>query len=43
MTSLAARKYRTDAIRCGASQPIPALVLSNARTEGVHLKEILDS
>jgi len=36
MTGLAARRFRTDAILGGASQPIPALVVS--RTEGMDQK-----
>lgn len=35
MTSLAARKFRADAIRSGVLQPIPARAVSAARSEGV--------
>lgn len=39
MTSLAARNFRTDAILGGASQPLPAPVVSDARTEGMDQKD----
>jgi len=39
LTGVAARTFRADAILGGASQPIPAPVVSNARTEGMDQKD----